>query len=78
MIPLQDLFDLSAEGIIATTQEADMHTGPINIRDRGEDWKEVEECLVYIELQNPTHAEYVEWLESNEYVEQDLDAFHVS
>lgn len=55
-----------------------MHTGPINIRDRGEDWKEVEECLVYIELQNPTHAEYVEWLESNEYVEQDLDAFHVS
>ena len=69
-----ELIDLAAEATYAATED-NMQSGPANMRDQQDDWREVEECLEYIESQNPTLAQYAEWLRTNEHVPQDLDVF---
>ena len=51
-----------------------MHSGPTNMRDTATDWKEIEECMEFIEQETPTHAEYVAWLEQRPYANVPLDA----
>ena len=50
-----------------------MHSGPTDKRDAATDWREVEECLFWIEEINPTLREYERWLKLNDITAQDLE-----
>lgn len=49
------------------------HQASVNMRI-DTDWKEeLAECWTYLEEETPTLGHYLEWLESNEHTQQDLD-----